>query len=68
MVNWPQVALDLPEGYSQCFGCGQDNPIGLKLKFEPDGKGVKAISPPMSDIKAGLAIYMVVLLGACWTK
>ena len=46
MGNWPQVAIDLPEGYSQCFGCGQDNPIGLKLKFEPDGKGVKAIFTP----------------------
>ncbi len=46
MGNWPQVAIDLPEGYSQCFGCGQDNPIGLKLKFEPDGKGIKAIFTP----------------------
>jgi acyl-coenzyme A thioesterase PaaI-like protein len=43
MGNWPQVSIDLPEGYSQCFGCGQDNPIGLKMKFEPDGKGIKAI-------------------------
>jgi acyl-coenzyme A thioesterase PaaI-like protein len=46
MGNWPQVVIDLPEGYSQCFGCGQDNPIGLKLKFEPDGKGIKAIFTP----------------------
>ena len=43
MGNWPQVSIDLPEGYSQCFGCGQDNPIGLKLKFEPDGKGIKSV-------------------------
>jgi acyl-coenzyme A thioesterase PaaI-like protein len=41
MGIWPQVNMDLPEGYSHCFGCGQDNPIGLKLKFERDGKGVK---------------------------
>lgn len=43
MVNWPQVSIELPVGYSQCFGCGQDNPVGLKLKFEVDGKGIKAI-------------------------
>jgi hypothetical protein len=25
-----------------CFGCGDDNPIGLHLRFAPDGDGVKA--------------------------
>jgi len=25
-----------------CFACGQDNPIGLKLKFRPTTNGVKA--------------------------
>ena len=25
-----------------CFGCGDDNPIGLHLRFAPDGEGVKA--------------------------
>jgi len=25
-----------------CFGCGDDNPIGLRLRFAPDGDGVKA--------------------------
>lgn len=43
MSNWPQVSIDIPEGYAKCFGCGQENPIGLKLKFEPDGKGIKAV-------------------------
>jgi acyl-coenzyme A thioesterase PaaI-like protein len=46
MTNWPQVSIDIPDGYAECFGCGQDNPIGLKLKFEPDGKGIKAICTP----------------------
>jgi acyl-coenzyme A thioesterase PaaI-like protein len=42
MGTWPQVNMNLPDGYSQCFGCGQENPIGLKLKFHEEGKGVKA--------------------------
>jgi len=46
MGMWPQVSIDLPEGYGLCFGCGQDNPIGLKMKFAPDGKGVSAIFNP----------------------
>jgi acyl-coenzyme A thioesterase PaaI-like protein len=46
MVNWPQVSIDLPESYRHCFGCGTDNPIGLKLKFEPDGKGIKSVFTP----------------------
>ncbi|MHB1126881.1 MAG: PaaI family thioesterase [Bacillota bacterium] len=24
-------------GYTKCFGCGPDNPVGLKLKFVEDG-------------------------------
>lgn len=37
MVEIPRVTLnaDLDEGY--CFGCGQNNPIGLKLSFSRDG-------------------------------
>lgn len=42
MGIWPQVNIDLPKGYNQCFGCGDSNPIGLKLKFRQDGNGVKA--------------------------
>jgi acyl-coenzyme A thioesterase PaaI-like protein len=37
MVSIPKVTLnaDLDEGY--CFGCGVNNPIGLKLKFSREG-------------------------------
>ncbi len=37
MVAIPKVTLnsDLNEGF--CFGCGINNPIGLKLKFARDG-------------------------------
>jgi acyl-coenzyme A thioesterase PaaI-like protein len=29
-----------------CFGCGDDNPIGLRLRFTPDRNGVKASFVP----------------------
>jgi acyl-coenzyme A thioesterase PaaI-like protein len=36
----PRVVLDtdLNEGF--CFGCGVNNPIGLKLKFQRDGDAI----------------------------
>jgi acyl-coenzyme A thioesterase PaaI-like protein len=46
MVIIPKVTLnaDLSEGY--CFGCGCNNPIGLKLKFVREGDAVKAEFTP----------------------
>ena len=46
MVTLPQVSIntDLSEGL--CFGCGQNNPIGLKLSFRQDGKTVRAEFTP----------------------
>jgi len=38
MANWPQVSMDMEKELSMCFGCGQKNPIGLKLNFSWDGK------------------------------
>ena len=46
MTNWPQVSVELPPGYGGCFGCGADNPVGLKLKFERHEGGVKAVCTP----------------------
>ena len=46
MSNWPQISLDTHKDYNHCFGCGQDNTIGLKLKFQTDGKTVKAEFTP----------------------
>jgi hypothetical protein len=42
MVEIPKVTLnaDLDEGY--CFGCGRNNPIGLKLRFAREGGDVRA--------------------------
>ena len=44
MVNLPEISID--ENYSMCFGCGQDNPIGLKLIFDWDGKTAMAEFTP----------------------
>jgi len=46
MVEIPRVTLntDLNEGY--CFGCGVNNPIGLKLKFRREGDTIRADYTP----------------------
>ena len=46
MVVLPKVAIntDLNEGL--CFGCGQNNPIGLKLSFTKDGDTCRAEFTP----------------------
>jgi acyl-coenzyme A thioesterase PaaI-like protein len=46
MVTWPQISLGISGDYPLCFGCGQDNPIGLKLKFHWDGKTARAEFTP----------------------
>ena len=46
MVSIPKLTLntDLDEGY--CFGCGVNNPIGLKLKFTTDGDTLRTEFTP----------------------
>jgi len=46
MTTWPQISIDTERGYRMCFGCGPDNPIGLKLKFRWDGKTARAKITP----------------------
>ena len=46
MTNWPRVTIDTEKGYNMCFACGQDNPIGLKLIFQWDGKTARAEFTP----------------------
>jgi len=38
MTNWPQTSIDTDLTENHCFGCGQNNPIGLKLSFRWDGE------------------------------
>ncbi len=42
----PKVTIDMDLSDSLCFGCGQKNPIGLKLNFKRDGKNVRAEFTP----------------------
>ncbi len=46
MINWPQISIDDYEDVTMCFGCGQNNPIGLKLNFTWDGKTARAEFTP----------------------
>jgi beta-phosphoglucomutase family hydrolase len=42
METWPKISLNSIKDYNMCFGCGKDNPFGLKLKFTWDGKTATA--------------------------
>ncbi len=42
MIQWPRLELEATTDYTGCSGCGQHNPIGLKLAFRKDGNGVRA--------------------------
>ena len=46
MTDWPQLPTDTFKESEMCFACGPQNPIGLKLKFNWDGKEVKAEFTP----------------------
>lgn len=46
MINWPQISIDTEKSLAMCFGCGRDNPIGLKLDFKRDNKTAKAEFTP----------------------
>ncbi len=37
-----EQALERDELFTGCFGCGRDNPIGLKLEFRVEGDAVRA--------------------------
>lgn len=42
MVVLPRVSLDTDLNEGLCFGCGRNNPIGLKLSFTKDGDTCQA--------------------------
>jgi len=43
MVTWQQR---VNEDFDMCFGCGRNNPIGLKLNFDWHGKTARAEFTP----------------------
>ena len=42
MATLPQVSINADLSAGLCFGCGQNNPLGLKLSFEWDGNTASA--------------------------
>lgn len=46
MTNLPSVSINTDRSDEMCFGCGQNNPIGLKLTFKHDGSAVRAEYTP----------------------
>ncbi len=46
MVVLPRVSIDTDMHEGLCFGCGQNNPIGLKLSFDKDGDTLRAEFTP----------------------
>jgi len=49
-MNLPQLNAPVSEDtLGHCFACGEDNPIGLKLKPRYDGEKVTALFTPTTD-------------------
>ena len=46
MINRPQISINTEKSLAMCFGCGRDNPIGLKLEFKWDNKIARAEFTP----------------------
>ena len=45
METWPKAPVNIDRN-ELCFGCGKDNPIGLKLDFKWEGKTARAEFTP----------------------
>ena len=46
MATSPRISVNTDRSAGLCFGCGQNNPIGLKLRFEREGRVVRAEFAP----------------------
>lgn len=46
MKAWKGQSLQSTQGYTMCFACGRENPIGLKLRLRKDGGTVKTEFTP----------------------
>lgn len=62
-MEFPRIEVPEDLSFSLCFACGEDNPIGLKLKPRYDGQKVRATFTPgeyhqgWHDITHGGIIY-----------
>ncbi|OGO20872.1 MAG: hypothetical protein A2144_12955 [Chloroflexi bacterium RBG_16_50_9] len=46
MVDLPRVSINTDTHKNLCFGCGQHNPVGLKLSFTKDGDTLRTEFTP----------------------
>lgn len=46
MKSWSQISIDTEKSLAMCFGCGKENPIGLKLNFRWDNNTARAEFTP----------------------
>ncbi len=46
MNGWPRLSLQRAAEYQACFGCGQDNDHGFRLKFTWDGHAARSEFTP----------------------
>ena len=46
MAERPRILINTDKSWGLCFGCGQNNPIGLKLDFQWDGRNARAEFTP----------------------
>jgi acyl-coenzyme A thioesterase PaaI-like protein len=46
MADLPRVSIDTDTHKNMCFGCGQHNPVGLKLSFTKDGDTLRTEFTP----------------------
>lgn len=51
MNNYPRVSVDTNMDDGLCFGCGVNNPIGLKLDFKPENGAVCAEFTPHEHLQ-----------------
>jgi acyl-coenzyme A thioesterase PaaI-like protein len=51
MQNWPGVNISTQGDQTMCFGCGKNNPIGLKLNFTWDARTRTASAEFNPDVK-----------------
>ncbi len=42
MPGLPKLEIDTDRGANTCFGCGQENPLGLKLTFRLEGETTRS--------------------------
>jgi len=46
MVNWPRISIDTEKEFENCYACGKDNPIGLKMKIDRQENTARAEFTP----------------------